>query len=873
MQIILTHTNADFDAVASMLGAHKLFPAARPVLHDRQNRNVVEFLALYLNGLPFTSSADVNMKSVSGVILTDTQRLPEIRGLRRDLPLHIIDHHPPTRELHPHETWAGDTVGAATTLLVEQIQRQHIPLTSLEATLLMLGIYEDTGMLSYASTTPRDARAAAWLLEHNVALDTVRRFLFYPLTDEQQAVYDNLLKNTESRQVQGYAVAVCVAKSPDVVEGISSITHHLNNILDVAALFVLVEMPGNTQIVCRSAVEAINAGEVARLWGGGGHGRAAAASVYGRSLASLAGELWEHLYQHIRPVTRISELMSYGVQTVAPDRPLSEIIRHIRRIGHEGYPVVENGRVVGLLTRRDADRALEHGLGKLTVRDVMLSGEVTLRPDDSVSALEQRVVESGWGQIPVIDDDGRLIGIVTRTDLITHWARTHPTTTPVYPTIAPDKIAEVLGAGTAKLIENIARHAAENNRALYIVGGIVRDLLLGRPNLDIDFVVEAGAIHFVEALQARYGGRVHPYKPFGTAKWLLDEEVARSMGLEIQGLPDHIDFATSRNEFYEHPTALPTVYNSSIKLDLQRRDFTINALAVQLSPAGTMYRIIDFYGGMADLNARLIRVLHSLSFVDDPTRILRAARFALRLGFTIETRTTELIDTALPMLRRITGKRLQSELALLLREASPERGLLHLQALGVPTSIHPHFNISEAVVEHFRSLREQHPPWQQGPHSDLIPLYWHLLLIHIAPEELEAVCGRLHFGRALTASVIRAAQLAADGEVLQQRDARPSQIVRQLTGLPEQALTAAWHALRERPHIRYNLEAYMQTWRHMQPISTGETLKQAGLRPGPRYRLILDRLREAWLDGEIQTPQAEQELLQKLLQEGDDDSR
>src|SRR5690606_19292006 len=355
-----------------------------------------------------------------------------------------------------------------------------------------------------------------------------------------------------------------------------------------------------------------------------GHERAAAATIYDQNLDEVYPTLWPNIEANIRPITRVGDLMSYGVQTFEASQTASDVAQQVRRFGHEGYPVIEHGRVVGLLTRRELDRTLEHNLGNLTLREIMSAGEVTLHPEDSVFTLEQRMVESGWGQIPVLDAEGKLLGIVTRTDLIKHWASTHPDLTPARTSITQETLRDVMGASVATLIEYIANEARALNLSLYIVGGAVRDLLLHRANLDIDVVVESRAIELAEKLRARYGGDVHSHKPFGTAKWVLDAE---ALGLPATEIPAHIDFATARSEFYEHPTALPTVYQSSIKLDLQRRDFTINTLAVQLSPASASGQVLDFYGGLTDLREKRIRVLHSLSFVDDPTRILRAVRF------------------------------------------------------------------------------------------------------------------------------------------------------------------------------------------------------------------------------------------------------
>lgn len=867
MKIILTHPNADFDAVAASLAAYKLHPDATPVLPDRVNRNVHHFLTLYRGGLPFVLQRDFHAgKETTDIILVDTQRLPTLSGLKKNVPVTIIDHHHPfTRDdLKPHETFLSEEVGAATTILIEHIQQRQIPLTTLEATLLALGIYEDTGSLSYGTTTPRDVRAAAWLLEQNAALDTVRRFLTPPLTDEQRVLFETLIKSTTSRIIHGHTITVATATIDEHIAEISSVVHRLRDVLDPAALFVLVQMPNNLLLVCRSTDDGLDVGSIARAYGGGGHERAAAATIYNQSLDEVMRSLWDHIQANVHPVTRVADLMSFGVQTVDANHKVAEVAQHLRRIGHEGYPVVDQGRVVGLLVRRELDRALEHNLGDLTLREIMTAGEVTLRPDDSVLTLEQRMVESGWGQIPVVDGQDRLIGIVTRTDLIKHWATTHPTQPVERLIVTNEQLRIVLGPDVTRLIVYIADQAQQMNVSLYMVGGAVRDLLLNRANLDLDFVVETQAIQLAERLQTLYGGETHSYKPFGTAKWLLDESVARAIGFDTGRLPHHIDFATARNEYYEHPTALPTVYQSSIKLDLQRRDFTINTLAIQLSPKEASGQVLDFYSGLADLRAGLIRVLHSLSFVDDPTRILRALRFECRLNFHIEPRTAELIHTALPILRRTTGERIRAEIDLLLQDDAPECALLRMQDQGILAAIHPTFQVPPDIGDMLRT-RHEIPNWiSEQPNP--VALGWHILVTAFPFDELPDFCERMLFGRKLTRSVTDAARLVQQINGLGDTRMSPSQIVDYLNNLTEMALLTAW-LVTKHTLIRERIERYFTQWRFVVPTVTGHDLQKMGLKPGPCYSVILKKLRIAWLDGVITNRVEEQDLLQTLIQQ------
>jgi tRNA nucleotidyltransferase (CCA-adding enzyme) len=862
VQIILTHENADFDAVAALLAAHKLNPQAAPILPERLNRNVSRFITLYQNGLPFIYSRDIRLRGVEHVTLVDTQRPARVNGLTKHTQIHIIDHHPLKRDLDQREQFMGEVVGAATTLLVEQIRDGQIPLTSLEATLLALGIYEDTGSLTYGTTTPRDILAAAWLLEQNADLDTLRRFLSHPLTPEQQALFDQLLVKAESRIIHGYTIVVSAVHSQHYVSEISSIAHRLRDMLDPAALFIAVRLPENLQLVCRSTDDAIDVGSIARLFGGGGHGRAAAAAIYDKSLEEIVPVIWHELEQHIIPHTRVANLMSYGVQTLQAKQTINEVMPLMRRIGHEGFPVVEQGKVVGLLTRREADRAVDHQLGDLTVREIMSAGSITLLPEDTISTLEQRMVETGWGQIPVVNSAGNLIGIVTRTDLIKHWAQVHPTQAETMQQVTLRQIGATLGEAAAAIINVIAQYADEHKLNLYMVGGVVRDLLLERGNLDIDFVVEGDAIQVAQELQARFGGEVHSFRPFGTAKWHLDGQVAASLNL-TQEVPHHIDFAAARNEFYEQPTALPTVYNSSIKLDLGRRDFTMNTLAIQLSPALAFGRVLDFYGGLNDLKSGVIRVLHSLSFIDDPTRILRAVRFKRRLDFTIEQRTRELIETALPMLGRISGERLRNEFDLLLQEREPELGLLELQAMGVPKAIHPEFHISERIPELWKKARALQAPWPLETFN-LIDLYWHLLATTLSPEAVSGICQRLLFGHTVAESMVNASILFEQEAFLANPLSKPSAVVKRLSGIGELALLAVWLAA-DNPLTQQQIQRYMLDWRFVQSNSNGHTLLKSGLKPGPCFRVILERLRDARLDQEIMSDAEEEALLDRLV--------
>lgn len=870
MDLILTHENADFDALASQLAAHKLMPTALPVLPHRLNRNVRHFLALYWDELPFVETKDLPKEPVGRTILVDSQTLPTLRGMSEQTEVLVIDHHAPREALRPGWQVTLDELGATTTLLTERLRAERVPLSPIEATLLLLGIYEDTGSLTYGSTTPRDGYAAAWLLEQGALLDVVREFLNHPLSDEQQALYQRLEENARSYEIEGYPVVIASAAAPQYAEEIATLAHKLRDLLDPAALFVLVDLGTHIQMVARSTVEALDVGQVAEHFGGGGHGRAAAALIREMSLAEVERELLAVLPRMVRPSLTVADLMSRGVQTLPPTARVREAARLMRRYGHEGYPIVREGKVIGLLTRRAVDRALDHGLEGVRVEQFMEAGEVTVRPEDSIADLQRVMMTSGWGQIPVVDQEGRIIGVVTRTDLIKHIGHAAP---PVSRRAEIVRLMEqALPSPVLALVREAGRSAQQMGISLYMVGGGVRDLLLGQPTLDVDLVAEGDAIALARALRERFGGAVHSHARFGTAKWLVNEAVWQAVADELgvagradEALPTHIDFATARTEFYEAPTVLPEVERSSIKLDLHRRDFTINTLAIRLDPHafGTL---LDFYGGEGDLRQGRIRVLHSLSFIDDPTRILRAARFEQRLGFRIEPRTAELIGHALPLLDKVSGDRIKHEIELILDEPEPERIFCRLDDLGVLRALHPALTCDAWTVAAFRALRSAlNPPlWPQlGEGFDPELPYFALLTFRLPSEAVRALCVRLHVRRH-TAEMVDTVQMLRPYLPDLPGARRPSALDALLTPASDEVLVTLWAAA-STASAREAIVTYACRLRYIRPITNGAALRQRGLRPGPLYRTILTALRAAWLDGEVTSAEQEQALLEHLL--------
>ncbi len=862
MQVILTHENADFDAIASLVGAHKLYPNAQPVLPRRVNRNVRAYLSLYGANLPLVEPETLRRGShIQRVILVDTQSMTTVRGMGRDIAdVLIIDHHAPPDTLPDGWRFQGEVLGANTTMLVEAIATRLIPITRVEATLMLAGIYEDTGSLTYAGTTSRDLRAAAWLVDQGGSLDIAGEFLEHPFNAVQQAIYDALQEHAETVEIDGHPIVLSWATSPpDIEEEISTLAHKLRDLMDPSALVILVQIGGNVQLVARSSTDDINVARIARHFDGGGHDRAAAALIHQRKARDVCAELRALLPEFVHPRVKVRDLMSYGVRKVRPETPIDEVYRQMLHTGHEGFPVVAEGRVQGLVTRNAVDRAMQHRWGQQPVHRIMRQGEITVSPDDSAETVRAQMIQSGWGQIPVLRA-GKIVGVVTRTDMI----RIPPSARESERQQIAHQMEDAFPAPLLALIRRIGELAADQGHTIYFVGGVVRDLLLRQAIFDADLVVEGDAIDLGEHLAQACGGEIRSHRRFGTVKWLLPESIWGEVAPDAlplrprdrRNLPECIDLVTARTEYYEHPTALPLVERSSIKQDLHRRDFTINTLAIRLDPQ-RWGELLDFYGGQSDLEQGVVRVLHSLSFVDDPTRILRAARFEVRLGFALDPRSAGLIGDALPLLDRITGGRVRHELDLIFEEARPEAVLDRLQELGALQAIQPHLTCDDWLRARFRQAREavDFAQWELEAAEGRRFLYWAALCYRLAPEERAALAAHLLMPSEIKGGLHAIPQMREAVARLADTET-PAAIVALLDTLAPELLALAWLTV-EDESTRRKLERYAETWRHIQPTLTGADLKAMGFKPGPIYREILTALRAARLNGEIASREEE----------------
>jgi tRNA nucleotidyltransferase (CCA-adding enzyme) len=422
------------------------------------------------------------------------------------------------------------------------------------------------------------------------------------------------------------------------------------------------------------------------------------------------------------------------------------------------------------------------------------------------------------------------------------------------------QLESTLSADQLRLLHLVAEEASQSGLPLYIIGGSVRDLILGAVIKDLDLTVEGDAVALAQALGKRHGGKVTAHKKFGTAKWFLPKDLRTESS-------ETLDLISARSETYKHPAALPTVKTGGMEDDIRRRDFTVNTLAIRLD--GSYFgQLRDDLGGMDDLKKGIVRVLHEHSFVDDPTRMYRAVRYAGRYDFSIAEETLARIPEARPLVEKLSAQRIRRELDLVLEEWNAASMLARLAELDLLQPIHPSLTFTAAMHERLKDLHTyrglQHlSPWNitRGEQMHDSDLGWLLWLMSCSGEEIASLNIRLQFTADLLASLFAASMMFGDQSNFV--GLKPSECVERLESYPVNAVEAMGYVAKD-PRVKELFDEYISKWRYIKPHTTGDDLKALGIEPGPRYAVLLRLLRDAWLDGKVKTEEEEKKLLDKI---------
>ncbi len=756
--LVTCHRNADFDALCSLFSMSFFYPDAQIVYPGSQEKIVQAFVHEVIDPLfNYVNPKDIDFEGIERLVVVDTShtsRLTHIQPLldragfkhdveeeqeNQELEVIIYDHHPQTNI----KASGGriEIVGSTCTLICEELQRNSRNIHDEALCLLGLGLYSDTGAFTYNSVTTREAQALSWLLTQGFEPDFVTAYVNKQINKEQLFALNDLVESAQFYDVAGIKFILASSKFEECLYDIASLTPLFLEIYPCDVLFMVAAMDGKVQVVARSKDYSVDVGQIMALLGGGGHAYAAAATVKDKSMHEVLTFIESQITLFSHKDKTVRRLMSAPVMGVDENDCIEHAADLMTRYGFKAVPIwnEQTKRCAGILDYQTSAKAVKHGLGKYSVTQFMNRNIRCATLETDLQTLLDIIIEDKQRLVPIVDctplneeeeiaeetlRDLSVIGVVTRTDLVTLFLDEQNTsaTKKKAHRLAKRNVQRILRLRTpkecVKALEIVGQLADEMGVSVYVVGGFVRDLIMDRekwrwPNMDIDLVVEGDGIVFAHYLAELLGGRVREHKEFMTAivlfpsSRLLDKNDFQ-FDHEEQEL--RIDVATARLEYYQSPAVLPTVELSSIRMDLTRRDFTINAMAIKLNTS-SFGELEDYFDGQGDIKQKTIRILHALSFVDDPTRALRAIRFEQRYDFKISMQCERLIRNAvaLQLIQKLDGKRILAELEIILQEESVLECILRMQDFNLLEEIHSSLSLSHAndvdfVTEAYRVL-------------------------------------------------------------------------------------------------------------------------------------------------------------------------
>lgn len=864
MEIITSHINADFDALASMLAAKKLFPEARIVFPGSQEKKVREFLEAF-SLLSFSRIKDIDLDKVKTVIIVDTKnarRLGELAKLvsKPGVEFQIFDHHPKEEDDIRGSEETIESVGATATLFTEILKSKGISLSPIEATLLCLGIYEETGSLMFPSTTERDLLAAAHLVKHGANLNIVSNYLRLELSREELELLNELVQSSKETIISGIQIRTAKAVRDSYLGDAAHLAHRMMDMENIDAVFLLLGMEGKTIVVARSRSPELNVADVMKELGGGGHPAAASATVKDVSVEIIEEELEKIISRHVRPEKIAGDIMTSPVITINWDATIKTAEKIMTKYEVNVLPVVKNFKYAGLLSREIVEKALFHRLGKNKAIDFCTTDAASADPGTPIRTIEHTMIEQNQRFMPVLEDD-EIVGAITRTDLLRalyeeFLRRSHIGKSELkfkqsiarnISTTMKDRFPEEM----YDILRMAGRVGDELDANVYLVGGSVRDLLRGEQNLDIDIVVEGNGIEFAKSLSRHLKAKVRVHERFRTAKIITDRFI--------------VDVATARTEYYESPASLPKVEMSSIKKDIYRRDFTINTLAVKLN-SRDFGVLTDFFGGQRDLKEKTIRVLHNLSFVEDPTRAFRAVRFAERFDFKLGKHTENLIKLAVKMnvIDMLSGERLFEELQYIFNETEPLKTFRRLSDIGLLKVISPELVLHHELESVLQSTAET-LAWfdllflKEKP--DKTCVYLMSLFSGLSDDERKKAAKRLSLKRRTGETVIKGA-FEAKGLLGRLPMDSTVKLYRLLKDVSLEVLLFSMALCRDKQKQK-SISRYLIEIRKIKPILTGDDLKKIGIPPGPVYSVLFEKLLYEKLKGKMKTKEQETGFIKK----------
>ena len=857
LDLVYLMEGTDLDALASAFGITLLEKGTKIVLPNGYSSSVRLALKNFENEFkPITIKKSDIKKFVKDnfridkLFITDSHDVEEaIENLEdlidEDTTIYIFDHHPIDEgDKFPKANYIIEKTGSATTIVVKKLIEKGVKLNPPQSTILALGIYEDTGSFKYDITTPQDLRITAYLLENGANLNEIKEILEKGISSNQLAIIKQLADNIQTLRLDGKEVIISTAYSRKYIPDISDKLGLIKPFQEVDAFFALITANGKTSIIARSKSKDIDVGEILSYFGGGGHHSAASAKVKGFTIWEIKNYLETLLFGTTFMKIKIKDVMYRGIKAFSLDTKLKNLKGYIEKFNF--IPVIDkNEKFIGIANSKTISEALRLGQENLTLNELILDDVITFSPNMNVAEAERLMISSNQEYFPVLEK-GKVIGFVSRWHLLKIIYGQHIISEEdsfisrerIKPRILKyeDKLRKHLPESIVNELKNIGILARKIGYRVYLVGGIVRDIVMGRENLDIDIIVEGDAINLVKKYAKEKNYKYGVYGEFLTAQLFLKDGTK-------------IDFATARTELYTQPGAYPKVKKATLKEDLYRRDFTINTLAIELTD-GDFGNLIDYFNALKDIKEGMIRVLKQLSFIEDPIRIFRALRFAGRFNFKLGKTTERLLKVAVDenILQHAPTKRVNQELNYIFNEENVLEILALMDKYKVLKRIIPNFfsfKDKERLLNNLKHLLTTYEIiFKYKPDKTLnylLALLYHLPL-DIAYKFLE----RYQFYNKR-----RPFQLFY--EVKNRFNNIPdkdSELYRLIKSIPKDLLIFI-SALNDKNDFPERVIGILQKLQNKSWLISGRDLIALGLKPSPLFSKIIEDVLEKYLDNEI----------------------
>jgi len=850
--LITTHKNPDFDGFASAMAAKFLYSDSYVVIEGIPQQNLLEFINIYK---PFYIESknlesylnENNINSVEKIVITDTANIsripPEIKiYIENGTETDIYDHHPALRE--DNNIYGNNfsrECGSATTLVLEKLLCETNDLPDVYETLFLIAIHEDTGNFLYPTTTPLDHMIAGELIKMGARIEEINEFVSLDMTEEQKNLFNDLYTNILDITVGGIKVNICFHQINKFIGGLNVITHKLLDTLSPDVLFSIVKMEKNIYIVGRSKTDEIDLNKVLESFNGGGHKKAGAAKVKNGDMQQVTDKIIKKLKSVYTPSLKAEHIMSSPVRTVPENEKIEKVYQIMEQTGHSGIPIITKNKLSGMVTKKDVEKAIKHNLGHAPIKSIMSSKLKVVEFDSSISAIRRIMAEEDIGRVPVMKNN-ILVGIITRSDIlrasngIFDFSPNPILDEKTNIVNIKNKMDEKLPSRVMSMLRLLGTYGSEISMNVYVVGGFVRDLILGVENYDIDIVVEGNAHEFGKFVSERLKIKYVEYKAFNTCSLFFKDGF-------------RIDVATARTEYYNEPADLPKIEISSIKKDLYRRDFSINAMAIKINP-GSFGHLLDFFGCKKDIENKTIKILYPLSFIEDPTRIIRCLRFEQRYGFTIEEDTMNHLKNAINegYLERVSGSRLREELEKIMKERNFTETLDRLGKLKIFYHMFPGNFYTPAIKNDLVKIFEIYYQYKEKINDSQVKKF-HILLYPIlqycSGENTEFISNRYGLPKYFFTELFNALNALEKLSVLFEKSVKYSEIYEILNGFSHEQIIFILSKLSE--DSREKIYEYINKIKNIKMPVDGKQLKNKGLK-GIEIKNELERIKKELLD-------------------------